>query len=66
MNEDANKQRLEMDPATFARIVAQENERLREALRVYACTDECANCYGPVQGTKHCGMIARAALGEDK
>jgi tellurite resistance protein len=34
MNEDANQQRLEMDPATFARIVAQENERLREAIRM--------------------------------
>lgn len=43
-----------------------ENERLREALRQYACDGECANCYGPVQDTKYCGKIARTALGEEK
>lgn len=52
-----------MDAVSDWRDVAVE---ARAALRQYACDGECANCYGPVQDTKHCGKIARAALGEEE
>jgi hypothetical protein len=57
------------DDCTLDYLAADEIERLREALRKVACTDEscaCMHLYGdPYE--KGCAFgIARAALGEDK
>ena len=37
-------------------------EKLKAALRLYACEKTCPNCYGEVQHTRYCGWTARTAL----
>jgi len=53
---------------TMNHVAADEIERLREALRFYACQckdDMSCETFGEY-GRRECGHTARVALGEDK